>query len=501
MRLVSLSLPALRRLRDVRIPFDRGAPRVGDSQLDILVGVNGAGKSTVLEAIGLIFAQLDAGEDVGFPYEIEYELRGNRFRAATEPDGSSVVWRGDGSGAWHRVRSPGDALPARIVAYSAGPGRGLAEALAISTERAIQADVGDDGIAELPEEREELLRVARRSARAAVRALFVSDAHADCVIAALLVHAAASADETLRTRLENLLKRVGLSAPTPARVLSLHLDLAGVGDLSGVAAERLEHLLDQTTRQTRVEPSGADEDSSDERIAVFDLRNGLTRGGLIEQWETPLAFCEELVRWKDRGILKAAHVVLQSRAGDAMLATALSDGELLHLARIGLLLMLGGAEESVILLDEPDTHFNSAWKQHLIRDIRDAALAVDGRPHQFVVATHSELALTDAVAEEVQWFSVEDGEVVIEEPPVSTFAASRLELSQRLFDVLPVGTFSAGEIDDALDDGELTDSERRDRVCELLDVAGPGPYRFLLREELYRLEDAAEDGRGTSDAV
>ena len=42
-----------------------------------LIGLNGSGKSNVLEALSKIFASLYNGSNAGFTYEIRYNLNGN----------------------------------------------------------------------------------------------------------------------------------------------------------------------------------------------------------------------------------------------------------------------------------------------------------------------------------------------------------------------------------------------------------------------------------------
>src|ERR1700761_8994131 len=71
MRILSLDLPRFKNLRDFHIDFDE------KSEVSVLVGRNGAGKSNVLEALTLIFRDLDLRQPAKFDYRIKYECKGH----------------------------------------------------------------------------------------------------------------------------------------------------------------------------------------------------------------------------------------------------------------------------------------------------------------------------------------------------------------------------------------------------------------------------------------
>lgn len=77
----------------------------------------------------------------------------------------------------------------------------------------------------------------------------------------------------------------------------------------------------------------------------------------------------------------------------------LSDGEQMLLGRMGLLYLLRGQHGSLLLLDEPETHFNDAWKREIV-EMMEAGLLESTRA-SVLVATHTSIALTDAFATEV----------------------------------------------------------------------------------------------------
>ena len=66
MKLQRLHLPSFKNLRGLTIDFDKA------EDIAVIVGRNGAGKSNVIEAITVIFRDLDLKETPSFAYEIEY---------------------------------------------------------------------------------------------------------------------------------------------------------------------------------------------------------------------------------------------------------------------------------------------------------------------------------------------------------------------------------------------------------------------------------------------
>lgn len=76
----------------------------------------------------------------------------------------------------------------------------------------------------------------------------------------------------------------------------------------------------------------------------------------------------------------------------------LSDGEQMFMGRMALLHLLSGRQDSLLLLDEPETHFNDLWKRDVISVIDDALAYTSA---DVLIATHAALMLTDALKEEL----------------------------------------------------------------------------------------------------
>ena len=85
----------------------------------------------------------------------------------------------------------------------------------------------------------------------------------------------------------------------------------------------------------------------------------------------------------------------------------LSDGELGLIRRFSLILLLKELkreeERSLVLLDEPETHFNENWKRHFIYLIEEA---LKDTYHDVFIATHSAMLITDVKRDELYHFEL-----------------------------------------------------------------------------------------------
>lgn len=93
----------------------------------------------------------------------------------------------------------------------------------------------------------------------------------------------------------------------------------------------------------------------------------------------------------------------------------LSEGEQQLLTVLGLLKFTKD-EDSLILLDEPDTHLNPVWKWKYLEYLE----SVVNRPEstQIIINTHDPLVIGNLKKEEVRIFKNEDGRTVVEAPDI-----------------------------------------------------------------------------------
>jgi hypothetical protein len=156
----------------------------------------------------------------------------------------------------------------------------------------------------------------------------------------------------------------------------------------------------------------------------------------------------------------------------------LSDGEQSFLGRMALLAMLD-TDDSLILLDEPEVHFNDYWKRDIVYLLNKV---MSNHTNHLMITTHSSILLTDVTDNQITvLFKDEDGIARQRRPGVKTFGADPSEIMTVLFQAeIPSGRQSTDSLTVAVTDGDKTTVEG------YLQFVGPGMWRFRLKQ---RLED------------
>ena len=179
--------------------------------------------------------------------------------------------------------------------------------------------------------------------------------------------------------------------------------------------------------------------------------------------------------------------VRKADVDDILLFDELSDGEQVYLERMALFHLLEGESDALLLLDEPEVHFNDKWKREIV-DIVDSVLRE--RANDVLIATHSSITLTDVFNDEIILFDKKDGQSVPREIRSTTFGADPSEVMIRLFGVPDSMGERALEWLDLQLDREWTESDLSELEA-LLERVGPGFHRSELRGILNRLKHGA----------
>lgn len=134
-----------------------------------------------------------------------------------------------------------------------------------------------------------------------------------------------------------------------------------------------------------------------------------------------------LYQWQQAGYLADMKLSLKKEGvDDLLLFDWLSDGEQLFLGRVALFHLLAHEQDALLLLDEPETHFNDIWKRRIV-DMLDDSLK--DQHHEVVIATHASVALTDVFKSEIT--ILQDGSAY--QSPINTFGSSPSEIMIYLF--------------------------------------------------------------------
>lgn len=156
----------------------------------------------------------------------------------------------------------------------------------------------------------------------------------------------------------------------------------------------------------------------------------------------------------------------------------LSDGEQMVLGRMALFHLLQGQQDALLLLDEPETHFNDKWKREIVDIIDDA---IGHTTNDVLISTHSAIVLSDVFNNEIVMVEkTQDGSTVrsVDEP---TFATDPSALMMTVFSADDsIGKRAQEFIEGKLQQATGTPAEIAD-LERLITRMGSGFYRSELR--------------------
>lgn len=538
MKLEYLYIDGYKGLKRLKLQFKE---QTGVVPVDFLIGCNGSGKSSVLEAVGLIFTRIMQNELPGFIFELKYRM----------PDGTGIYVKPqkkgfcDASGRRRKLyvelekngktqqlySIPDEYLPDRIISYCSGANSSMEDILIRSPRASLASDLYDlslamdvengEGPVSGKEEHPGESSVARGEAAEEIlsfyerldvnpRVLFLDAVTSKFILPALFavmpfnMHDDHISEKALRyaTLRKKLLKRLNIRLIPAA--FSLRIDDTRLEE----AADRpqmsiLRRLLSQDVKGKALSNCVIHRTSTDRLEEDGSLAGETAAVFLFESWEaegekvfyhpmlqryfdgSPFALISTLLTAWREGVIREIH--FSYRNGDERglyEMEDLSDGELMWLARIGLILMAQNhcGENTLFLYDEPDVHFNDDWSRDFVRFVY-AMCSMDGTSgNEFLVATHSDLILTDAMRSQIHLFENPTGSrTEVKELEISTFAAGRDSISKQVFKASSIGGFASDTIKELMAE---TDPEQ---LAQAISKIGPGYQRFRLQEQLYAL--------------
>ncbi|SDH55196.1 AAA domain-containing protein [Pseudomonas benzenivorans] len=181
-----------------------------------------------------------------------------------------------------------------------------------------------------------------------------------------------------------------LSEPHPVDVRrTLIFDLKGPFDAQGpsflsAARDELQTCTSQGEALWVLLGGAKDASALDLFTRLLELNQaGLFTDVLLRLRRAPVAARDEAISANDVGVLRYEE---------------LSDGEQMVLGRMALFHLLQGQQDALLLLDEPETHFNDKWKREIVDIIDDA---IGHTSNDVLISTHSAIVLSDVFNNEI----------------------------------------------------------------------------------------------------
>lgn len=516
MKLEYLAIDGYKSLKHLEIHFQKQSSATA---IDFLIGRNGSGKSSVLEAVGLIFTRIMHNETPGFGFELKYRMSdGAQIQVCPQPEKRKqegyrqrlfVRIRKDGQ---EKIadRIPGEYLPDRIVSYCSGANASMEEILVQSPREALISDLYDQ--MKLGEEADaEQIRAIQNDYKGFdnhPRVLSLDAVTAKIVLPVLFAVLPFEKQDLRRelkkySRLRRMLTKrlnvdlipVAFSFCVRDDFLEQTAELPQIGvlrELLTASGSKRESYADDISNVIQADRMTEDGSPAAATRAVFlyrtaeEEKNGWYHPGLQEFFAgNPFTLLSVLLTAYRMGVISEIHFTYRDGKKPGLFEMdALSDGERMWLARMGLVLLAQKycGENTLFLYDEPDVHFNDDWNRSFIQLLYQLG---EKRQHQFLVATHSTLILTDAFYEQLHLFTHDSkrGTAVVSEIEISTFAAQRDEISRQVFKTETIGAYAENAVQ------RMMGKKNPQKLITDIEKLGPGYRRFRMYEQLYGLLD------------
>lgn len=402
MRLDKLRIEQFKNLRDLYIDFDETSPYT------VLVGQNGSGKSNLIEALANMFRNLDLDEVAPFGYELQYRCRGNVIRVeAKKSQYPSFKIQRETSTAFDdlprsqfmKVDKEDRPLyrPAFVFGYYSGPTDRLAAHFEKHAERFYRLII-----------KAETKRNAKQVSSNALRRLFYAKTlHGQFALLAFFMERTTKGiqdQEFLREQLQiDGLDSVLFALRKPP--WKYKGGDSRFWNAEGEVRDFLSHLYPAATvpmRMPRRIPVDLAKNPAVESLYLFLPQAKALEDVYETHYRNQYAFFTALESTHISKLLGEVRtrVRIKSDEGErAITYRDLSEGEQQLLLVLGLL-KFTAEEETLFLLDEPDTHLNPAWS---VRYLDFLERFVENREScHIVMATHDPLVFAGLCREQVR---------------------------------------------------------------------------------------------------
>ena len=470
MRLDKLTIQRFKNLRDFSIDFDE------KSLTTVLVGGNGTGKSNLLEALVIIFRDLDLDEHPTFAYQLSYICHERRIEIDADPertrDAVKVSVDGEKIPSRHLVRAEGRSyLPNYVFGYYSGPSNRLELHFERHQQRFYQALLSGDDQALRP------LFYARLVHSQFVLLSFFSE-YDEEVVQFLLDYLGV---EGLESVLFVMKQPPWKSKEGDSRFWNAR----------GVVQQFLDKLYSIALAPIRLPQRvnlGLRKSTTLEHLYLYIADSkGLKK--LADSYHGQQEFFKTLESTYISELIQEVRIRVKVRNVDGTLTfRELSEGEQQLLTVLGLL-RFTKEDESLFLLDEPDTHLNPAWSIGYL-DLLKQVVGQQETSH-VIMATHDSLVIAGLEKAQVQIMQRNERtrriSAVTPEQNLRGMGVAAL-LTSELFGLrsaLDPETLDKLDQKRALASKEsLTDGERA-KLDELNEVLGNLDYTRSVRDPLY----------------
>lgn len=394
MRINKVFIKEFKNLRDFSIDLDETKMHT------VLLGQNAAGKSNLLEALVIIFRDLDLEEETAFNYKIEYQCKDNLLQVIGGPwvsgkfqfflgkkKGDQITYNEKPISKTLIKKNKEDYLPRYVFSYYSGVSNRLLEHFDKHQVRFYKALL--DGVDAPP------------------RPLFYArQIHSFFVLMAFY----AFTDKKVNSFLKDYLDIVGLESvlfvfkePVWAKNKKGSTP-QNFWNSKGVVREFLNELWDASMAPIVHEEMVREDfrrSHKQEHLYLY-ISNQEKLQKIAKKYGTNTEFFKSLESTYISDLIQEVRVkVKKQNVNGDITFKELSEGEQQLLTVLGLM-RFTKEEESLTLLDEPDTHLNPLWKWKYMNLLEDVVQKPESS--QILMTTHDPLVIGGLSKEEIRIF-------------------------------------------------------------------------------------------------
>ena len=381
MRIDKLKIKNIKNLKDFQIDID-------ESQLTaVFIGRNGAGKSNLLEAIVIIFRDLDLGVVTkDFSYEIIYKCSNHTVEIKNDATKSKREFLVEDKKltktAFYKQRR--DYLPEHVFAYYSGPSNRLEKHFAKHQRNFYDALLNGDN--------------------ETLRPLFYARLiHSNFVLLAFFSFFEEKNQRFLKEYFDiEAIESVLFVLKKAEWVKGKSHSKAEFWGARGVVRDFLNSLYEYALAPLKETESFEEGIKTVKKeVTYLYLKDQEKLQAFAEKYGNNVEFFKNLESTYISDLMEEVRIKVRKTDGTIITFNELSEGEQQLLMVLGLL-KFTQSKESLFLLDEPDTHLNPAWKFDYLTLIKD--VVGQNESSQVIISTHDPIVIGGLKKEAVTIF-------------------------------------------------------------------------------------------------
>ncbi len=393
MRIDRVKIKNFKNLKDATIDLDES------QTTSVVIGKNGAGKSNLLEALVIIFRDLDLEEDtMVFDYEIVYRCKEHNIEISNYDGKRIIKVNGDTISKSQFKTSKDKYLPSNVFAYYSGNEKRMEEHFVRHQQKFY----------------DEMLNKGEGKFR---RLFYARPVHSNFVLLAFFALADEENADFLKKYLDiDELESVLFVTHKPEWAKSkVNVAKSDFWGARGYVREFLDDIYELSLAPLieSVKVSAGIKKTKTTEFTYLYLKNQRVLNELAQKYKSDTEFFKYLESTYLSDLIDEVRIKVKKTDGSVVTFNELSEGEQQLLTVLGLM-KFTEKEEALFLLDEPDTHLNPKWKFEYLKLIED--ISGKNENSQVILSTHDPIVISGLEKETITIFDKRDGITEIRQP-------------------------------------------------------------------------------------